>query len=281
MEQSEEEEETLSAMPRPSTHSVRRQETEEESEAQRQLSQEEEQEVAPLRRQNDGQSTQGVSLRRQQPEGKEEEQVAPLQRQETGEEEEEQLATLRRQETGEEEEEQLALLRRQEEEEEETIQTKRIIARQEEVPLEETGQVTLPPTQEDIEPGGEPIDKEFSGEEEPSSLQALRRAVSPVFSQSHQPIPNYGEHGNTAEGLPPTFPSQEVLTPPSLAMPGFSGENVFNSLPSQPTESSHSRPNVVIEQLDVLIHEQGLPAEKSAWRPNRDRSFRARYLRRL
>lgn len=247
MEETEEEEETLSAMRMPAARPLRRQETEEEKpEVQRQPSEEDEEEVAPLRRQEA--------------------------------EEEEELAALRRQETAAEEEELTPMRRQVEEEEEEEIQPLRTIARQEEVPLEDAGQTALPPTQASLEPGTEPVSQEFAGEEEPSDLQALHRDRSSALTQSYQrPV----AHVETPESRTVTSPSLEVSAPPSLTVPDFPDSNAFNNVPPQTSGSNDSRPNVIIDQLDVLIHEPALPAVQSTSCRNRDRSLRARYLRRL
>ena len=258
MEEADEKDETLSALRKPVAHSVRRQETQEEPEAQRQSSEEEEEHVAPLRRQ----------------ETEEKEELAPLRRQET-EEEEEQVARLRRQE----DEEEVAPLRRQGEEEEEAIQTMRTIARQEEVPLEDSGQITPPPTQTQLEPGSQPVSQEFSNDEEPSTLQALHRDISPVLPQSSQPPQGAITNVAGPENSDLSNPSREMSA--SLPVPDFPDRPTFINVPSQTTGLNDSPPNVIIDQLDVLIHEPALPADHYRPHPNRDRSLRARYLRRL
>lgn len=261
----ETEKETLSAVRTPPTGPLRRQETEgEEPEAQRQPGEEGEEELAALRRQP----------------AEEEEQLAPLRRLESGEDEE-QLATLRRQNTEEaEEEEQLAPLRRQvEEEEEEALQPMRTIARQEEVPLEDTGQTAPPPAQANLEPGAEPVSQEFAGEPEPSDLQALHRDMSSALTQSQQQ--QSAAQLDKPEHRALASPSGEVFAPPSLTVPDLPDRNAFNHMPPQTTGSNDSLPNVIIEQLDVLIQEPAFPAGPGTPRRNRDRSLRARYLRRL
>lgn len=237
-----------------------RQETEEEPEAQRQAQEEGEEEVAPLRRQEE--------------EGAEEEPVAPLRRQEK--EEEEEVAPLRRQEQEEEEEEALAPLRRQEEEEE--AQPMRAIARQEEVPLEETGETSSPRSQFELEPKAEPASPELVEAEEPLNAQALHRDMAPGYSLP-QPAP--AAPGVAAGNPPANHPSgrsQSSALPTDLFIPESPALTGFHTPGTGP---ELSRPDVVIDQLDVVIHEPAPAPGSQASRIDRGRAFRARYLRRL
>ena len=271
---------------------VSRQETEEEPEAQRQPEEEGEEEVAPLRRQ-EGEEEETVATLRRQKEGEEE--VAPLRRQE---EEEETVATLRRQEEEEleaqrqpeengeeevaplrrkeEEEETVATLRRQEEEEE--VQPMRAIARQEEVPLEETGQTSSPRSQIELEPKAEPASPDLPAEQDPVDLQALHRVITPgpglppaAPATPGEPVGNHGAAWPSGE--PPRSPVLPATSRPESPAPAHFVPAGFAPDPGPP--------NVVIDQLDVLIHEPAPAPGRHAPRADRGRAFRARYLRRL
>lgn len=258
-------------------------------EDQPQLKNEGEEQVAPLRRQETSEDDQLAFVRRQET-AEEDETMAPMRRQ--AEEEEGAVQPLRRQaeeeadpiqamriQAQEEEEEVVQPLRRQVKEgEEEPIQAMRAITRQEEVPLEDTGQPVPPPTQESLEPGAVPVSQEFAGEEEPSALQALHRNFLPVSAQSpRQATEQHGapEHPSANRPLPETF------TPyPSFAPDWSDGMGTSNAPPPN-LGSDDQRPNVVIDQVDVLIHETASPVDRSVSRRSRDRAMRARYLRRL
>ncbi len=262
MEQTEEEEASVAAMRTPAARQLRRQQPEEEeTEAQRQPNDEVEgEEVAPLRRQ----------------EAEEEDDIVPLRRQQVTEKEEE-LAPLRRQQATEEEEEAVQPMRS-------------TIARQEEVPLDDTRQTLAPPSQASLEPGAEPVRQEFANEEEPSTLQALHRDMSPALSQPVQQSfatgvetsKHHVVNSASAEVSAPAAVSVPELAAPDLTMSDLSGSNAFNNnAPPLMTESNDTRANVIIDQLDVLIHEPSLPASQSPSPRNRERSLRARYLHRL
>lgn len=237
-------------------------------------------ELTRLDRQDTGEEEQLATVRRQDAED-EEEMAAPLRRQE---EEEESLQTLRRlaveEETPiqtlhrqvEEEEESLQTLRRQQEAEDDAaVQPMRSIARQEEVPLEETGQTVPPPTQESLDPDAGPVDQELADEEEPSGLQALRREVpsmpAPYATAPEASLAN-GPFGQTVAPEPSYLPQ-----PPD-------GIETPQAVP-QPVGAESRRPQVIIDQVDVLIHETASSPDRSAQRHSRDRAMRARYLRRL
>jgi hypothetical protein len=69
----------------------------------------------------------------------------------------------------------------------------------------------------------------------------------------------------------------------------WAGEAPLPTLPPQPVAEAHAepspgrfeRPHVVIDRVDVLIHEAMPPARAPEGDKRRARSFRARYLRRL
>jgi len=276
----EEEDESLSPMRSIGARKVRRQEVEEpqemDPEAQRQTEDEEQKDVAPLRRQEENLEEEVAPLRRQ--EEKTEEEVAPLRRQEESAEEE--VAPLRRQED--EGEEEVAPLRRQETEEETEedaeARPQRVIARQEEVPLEETGQTSPPRTQADLEPDAEPASPELAGETEPSDLQALRRDIATGLSQPVVPPRSQGETHSHQSG---PGPETEPLNLPHAQVSQPANDlSVFQGV-SQTSWPESSPPKVVIDQLDVLIHEPVPSQGRSARHGNHDRALRARYLRRL
>lgn len=271
-----EEDESLLPMRSIGARRVRRQEVEEpqemDPEAQRQTEDEEQNDVAPLRRQEENPEEEVAPLRRQ--EEKTEEEVAPLRRQEEAAEEE--IAPLRRQED--EGEEEVAPLRRQETEEETEAQPQRVIARQEEVPLEETGQTSPPRTQADLEPDAEPASPELAGETEPSELQALRRDIATGLNQPVVPPRAQGEtHSHQSGPRPEAEPLN--LRHSQVSQPA-NDLSVFQGV-SQTSWPESSPPRVVIDQLDVLIHEPVPSQGRSARHGDHDRALRARYLRRL
>jgi len=265
MEEAGEAEETLAPMRSLGARPVRRQEAEGDSEEVLAAArEEEEEEIQPIRRQEKEEEA-IQPIRRQ--EEKDEEEVAPLRRQE---EEEEEIQPIRRQEK---EEEAIQPIRRQEEkDEEEQAMRMRAIARQEEIPLEESPQPAPPPSQTDLEPDAEPVSQELAGEQEPSDLQALHRDISPGADLS-APAPQ----GET----PASRPLAEALTPFQTRAPNFPAGLAIPEMVPPTTRMDEARPTVIIDQLDVLIHEPVTQARRAAPRQDRDRTLRARYLRRL
>lgn len=223
---------------------------------------EEKEEIATLRRQDDTEEEVVSPLRRQEME--EEEKATRLMRQE--EEEEEEVAPLRRQET------------EQEVEEGPEARSMRTIARQEEIPLEDTGQTAPPPTQAELEPGAEQPDQELAGESEPSELQALHRDIA---TDPGGPAPTPATQTEPSEKRSATVPPAETSPYFRPHVPLFDDETVIPSGVAQGSRADESRPTVVIDQLDVLIHEPADSANRNLPDRSRERTFRARYLRRL
>ena len=237
----------------------------------RQETEEEEGSMAPLRRQSEEDQEPIQAVRRQAEE--EEEPIQTLRRQ--VEEEEEPIQTLRRQE--EEEEAPLQTLRRQkaEEEEESAVQPVRPIARQEEVPLEDTGQTLPAPTHESLEPDAGPVSQELAGEEEPSDLQALRRDFPSMSASSPPPAAAALNAPLTDRPIPETVIPDSSFLPPQL-------DGMEMPLAAPQSHGAESRrPQVIIDQVDVLIHEPASSTDRGASRRSRNRAMRARYLRRL
>ena len=236
----------------------------------RQDAEEEEAPLASLRWQTEEERESIQALRRQE---EDEESLQTLRRQE--EDEEESRQALRRQE--EEEKESLQTLRRQEsqEEEEEVVEPMRPITRQEEVPLEDTGQTVPPPTQESLEPDAGPVSQELAGEEEPSDLQALHRDFPSMSVPSQSP----------AQAVPKT-PLEDRPIPETVnSGSSFLSHQLHGMETPHTARLSHGaefrRPQVIIDQVDVLIHEPASSADRGASQRSRDRAMRARYLRRL
>jgi len=232
---------------------------------------EEEPVAAPLRRQESEEGEEEAApLRRQAPEEGEED-VAPLRRQAEEEEAESDVAPLRRQAKEEEAEGDAAPMRRQEEDgEEPEVSPKRVIARQEEVPVEETGQTEMPRPQAGLTPGAEPPLEEFAAEPEPPAMHALRRAALPA-SEPAAPAPRAGSVAPpAAEPAPTPLQFRDRLGEPSIPQAGLFG-----------TGHETKSPDVVIEQVDILIHEPSPPQARNTGRQDQGRAMRARYLRRL
>lgn len=166
---------------------------------------------------------------------------------------------------------------------EEEIRPARLIRRAEEVPLDATERPLRQPFQSELGPGATPPHPELAAEEEPADLRALRRDTSP------QPA----AHG-TAEG--PGRAAQGSIVPESVAPfnPGFGDRSegmgtgaYFEAdggpvlTPPRAVGASAERPQVIIDQLDVLIHEPAPSHYAARAGADRDRMLRARYLRRL
>lgn len=157
----------------------------------------------------------------------------------------------------------------------------RTLRRAEELPLDDGEKPLRQPFQADLVPGAMPGHPDLADQEEPSNLQALRRDVAP---------PRQGLAG--AAPLTPAFPpARDPWLPRPApdwgpapewagAEPGFASEASVPEAASAMTGSAAGRAQVVIDQLDVLIHE---PAAAAPARLQADhgRLMRARYLRRL
>lgn len=222
-----------------------------------------------------------------QPVRREEDEPEEVSRQETEEDpeaqrqtdegrEEEEIAPLRRQES--EGEEEIAPLRRQEVEEDPEARPRRILARQEEIPLEDNGQRAPPLAQTDNGSGAESPSQELAGEREPTDLQALRRDVSPPLIPSTL---TPAAQGAGPEERPAKRPLAQA---PDFSQPQAPPLSEGLAIPHVVTTSAGAvepRPTVVIDQLDVLIQEPAVPAGRNPPRLNRERALRARYLRRL
>lgn len=267
-EENGEEDETLSPMRTPAARPVRRQEADEAEEVSRQ-----EVEGEPEAKRAASPKEMAREVQREADE-EVEEGVVPLRRQE--DEGEEELAPLRRQE--EEGEEEVAPLRRQEIEEESEASPMRTIARQEEIPLEDTGQTAPPPAQAELEPDAEPPSQELAGDREPSDLQALHRDI-PAGPGLSPPTP--AAQSEPPENRSANRPLAETLASSHPQVPDFTDGIAIPHVIPQSTGAGESRTDVVIDQLDVVIHEPAVSAERSPPHRDRERVLRARYLRRL
>jgi len=233
---------------------------------------EEENQLDAVRRQEEEEEAPAQTLRRagvQEEEGP----IQTLLRQ--TEEEEEPIQSLLRQE--EEEEAPVQTLRRRETEEEEAsaVRPVRFISRAEEVPLEDTGQIVPPPNQENLEPDASPVSQELAGEEEPSDLQALLRELP---SNSALPRPPAAPAPNARLE---NRPIPETVTPDSSFLSQQLNGMETPSAPPRPHGDEDRRPQVIIDQVDVLIHEPASSADRGASQRSHERAMRARYLRRL
>lgn len=221
----------------------------------------------------------GQRLHRQE---EEEEELQTLHRQE---EEEEDLQTLRRQEEKkeelqtlhrqEEEEEDLQTLRRQEEEEEEDLQT---LHRQEEEELQTLYRVT-PPDATGLDAQNSPSPDEFYNEPQIPAMRALRTSASLAT-----PAADGTSLERPAVDAPPTTDRGEMLTGPGadtlpLGSPLEAPAQHASAWASTPSPGSE-RPRITIDQIDVVVQEQGAPAPAT---PTVDilRSMKANYLREL
>jgi hypothetical protein len=211
----------------------------------------------------DDEAMRRATLRRQA-EGNPEEEAAPLP---PGEGKDEELAPLRR------------AAAPRDRDDEPPLQPTRLIRRAEEVPLDDGERPLRQPFEADLSPDAMSAHPDLAYEEEPPALQALRRDVVP-------PRPARPEQTRAA-ALPPAPRDTEGwsrdLTVGAGAGPELGFGTDYRAVPSVVSASSHAseRPQVVIEQLDVLIHEPPLDAARGEMQHDYGRSLRARYLRRL
>ena len=222
--------------------------------------QEEEEEIQTLRRQEEGEE-EVQTLHRQE----EEEEIQPLRRRA----EEEEVQTSRRQE------EEVQPLRRQEEEEE--IQP---LLRQEEEEASPLRRVT-PPEAEGLSAENSPQPDESASEPEMSAMQALRREATPT-------MPGMGTAalGTDSFTAPPPAPATPGLDAPGIQHPASHDMRTLeaiaqdNFIPAPHlTASASNRPRVIIDQIDVVIHEDtaaaAAPASSTA---DLGRAVKAKYL---
>lgn len=164
-------------------------------------------------------------------------------------------------------------------EEEKPAQAARLIRRAEEVPLEEGERPLRQPFQEDVSPGASPLPPDMANEEEPPAMRALRRDVAPS-APAPAAMPAAADPGFAGPGAPPAGPFAE----------DFGGEVYMPAAPAGfdapysevgGSTSAPQRPQVIIDQVDVLIHEPTAPAVPARPAFDAGRAMRARYLRRL
>lgn len=201
------------------------------------------------------------------PEGEEMQPVRILSREET--EEEAQPARIARQE--EEEEAQPTRVVRQEEEEEAAQPLRRQPDEEGEEAVMTVRRARLRraerPDEPELDPKTALPDATPMDEPEPSDLRATR-----AVRRSGAPLP-----AAAAPSPPPGPPlaGETLGDAPAFAPPPA----VFSAPPGAAQEGRLGRPIVVIDQVDVLIHEPAAPS--SARAPGASRTMRARYLRRL
>lgn len=197
-------------------------------------------------------------------------------------------ASLRRAEKPEEEEPAQPLRRAAapapEPDEEEPAQATRLIRRAEEVPLEEGEKPLRQPFQEDLSPGASPLPPDMANEEEPPAMQALRRDTAP-FAPPPAGIPTAADHGFAGFGVEPAEPFPARFGGEAAYIPGppagFEASFTAAVGGSGAGASAPQRPQVIIDQVDVLIHEPAAPALSARPAFDAGRAMRARYLRRL
>ena len=168
--------------------------------------------------------------------------------------------------------------------EEEPAQAARLIRRAEEVPLEEGEKPLRQPFQSDLSPGASPLPPDMANEEEPPAMQALRRDIA-SFAPPPAGIPTAADPRSAgfgvapAEPFPAKFGGEEAYIPGPSA--GFEARFMEPVGGSDAGASAPQRPQVIIDQVDVLIHEPAAPAVSARPAFDAGRAMRARYLRRL
>lgn len=226
----------------------------------------EEDRAQALHRQEDEEELQ--TLRRQDEE--DQDSLQPLRRQE---EEEENLQTLRRQEQ--EDEESLQPLRRQEEEEEESAQPLRRQEQEEEESAHALRRVTAPDAQQ-LTAENSPQPDDLDPEPAMPTLRALHREALAAGPE------------NTTAGTPAfvdTTPGQEAPALPAAAWTDGSAsipeaQDHFIPAPRSP-ERAAERPRVVIDQIDVVIHEEAAAMAPASPTAALSRALKTKYLRGL
>jgi hypothetical protein len=168
-------------------------------------------------------------------------------------------------------------------EEEEPAQARRLIRRAEEVPLEEGERPLRQPFQEDVSPGALPLPPDMPNEEELPAMQALRRDMAsfaaPPRSPAEMPAaPGFDRFGPEPADPFPATPGEARYRPgpPAGFEPPFAETAGTGGAGAPP-----QRPQVIIDQVDVLIHEPAAPAAPARLAFDAGRAMRARYLRRL
>jgi hypothetical protein len=124
------------------------------------------------------------------------------------------------------------------------------------------------PGPEELGPATSPAPPIVSDEPEFSDLRALGE-TPPMSAPSPPAAPIPTAHGPDHAGSAGEAP-MPALPPQSFA-----------EAPAGPSTVRFERPQVVIDRVDVLIHETMPPARAPESDKRRSRSFRARYLRRL
>ena len=250
---------------------VRRQVEQEEEEMQalrrKPTDEEDAQQARALRRQAEEEEEELQTLRRAARDEEDEASAMPLRRQ--AEEEEEQMQALRREPADEEE---AQPLRRQAEEEEDQLQTLRRNARDDK---EQQAQPLRRQAEEEEEEVAQPV-RRMAGD--PATLDAEN---SPFPEQMRdEPEPALSALRRDVMSAATPGPAAAVAPADNLPAPAFDpGMPAMNGL-SLPPDEGFTRANVHIDQLDVLIEEP--TAAAAAGRvPDRSRSIRARYLRRI
>jgi hypothetical protein len=169
-----------------------------------------------------------------------------------------------------------------EEPKEEVEAAARSIRRAEEVPLDDGNKPLRQPFHAETLHGASPPHQDLADMEEPSTLQALRRDISLA-------TPTNQTHSNTFGGDNSSIGSASTQTWANEPAPFFAAETgsnesrVTSNFGAHVTQSpsSDSRPEVIIDRIDVLIHEPAQAQWTSGQRQDLGRFMRTRYLRRL
>jgi hypothetical protein len=166
--------------------------------------------------------------------------------------------------------------------EEEPVAARRLLGRADEEGPEVQPARAL--TEDDMSPESAVLPDEMAGEEEPRDVRALRRSAegSPLpTGQPAAPVTAAADsRGAPAEPIPPWYPAEERAA--QSAYPAAPPTSAGSVIPAPATASlGAERPQVLIDQIDVLIREPAAPAPAAGHTPDTGRSLRARYLRRL
>lgn len=159
----------------------------------------------------------------------------------------------------------------------------RLIRRAEEVPLDFSERPLRQPFQSDLEPGASPPHPDLAAEEEPSSLQALRRdstAQLPASANSEgsglaSVGPAFGDD------VPSSIPGYQDRSGGIGTLAHFEPDYSHAFEPRGVSGASAEPVPVIIDQLDVVIHEPAPAASAARAGADHGRMLRARYLRRL
>lgn len=158
----------------------------------------------------------------------------------------------------------------------------RTVRRADDALIDEGKRPLRQPFQTDTMAGATPPHQDLSDMEEPSALQALRRDAAPVQTPAaNVGQPRSGDHNAESLHSRPAW-SEPTFTPHDNMFGG--GEPMsqpYTAIHTNPPSGNIPQQDIIIDRVDVVIHEPMPPARAAASRPDVGRMMRSRYLQRL